>query len=149
MSLHSCSRCWLHLVWGTLKRERLISTEAANRISEFLYDYGRKQGIHMKVNYVNADHVHAVIDLQTNQSIESVMQLLKGASSHWINEQNLTNGKFTWGRGYAAFSVSESVLPQVVQYIINQKEHHHDRSFLEEYRQFLDKHGIAWQDEEI
>src|SRR5437773_477991 len=105
MSLHSYSRCWLHLVWATLKRERLISTEAAKQIAEFLYDYSCKRGIRMKVNYVNADHVHPIIDLPTNRSIESVMQLLKGASSHWINEQNLTNGKFTWGRGYAVFSV--------------------------------------------
>jgi REP element-mobilizing transposase RayT len=126
----------------------MISKPAATAISKFLHDYARQKGIHMKVNHVNAEHVHAVIDLQTDQSIESVMQLLKGASSHWINEQNLVPGKFTWGRGYAAFAVSESALSQVVRYVVNQEEHHRHKSFLEEYRQFLDKHGLKWNDAE-
>jgi REP element-mobilizing transposase RayT len=103
----------------------------------------------MKINHVNADQVHAIVDLSTSQSIESVMHLLKGASSHWINEQNLINGKFTWGRGYAAFSVSESALSHVVEYIANQDEHHRHKSFSEEYCQFLDRHGITRQEEEL
>jgi REP element-mobilizing transposase RayT len=48
----------------------------------------------MKINYVNRDHVHALVDLPTNLSIEDAMQLLKGESSHWINENTLVPGKF-------------------------------------------------------
>ena len=62
----------------------------------------------MKVNFMNADHVHALDDLPTALSIEKLMQLLKGSSSHWINSNNVTTGKFAWSRGYGAFSVSES-----------------------------------------
>jgi len=78
----------------------------------------------MKINYVNADHVHSLIDLPTAFSIEKLMQLLKGSSSHWINSNNVISGKFAWGRGYGAFSVSESNVNQVARYIANQKEHH-------------------------
>lgn len=59
----------------------------------------------MKVNYVNLEHVHAIIDLPTNYSIERVFKLFKGESSFWINDNKLLKRKFYWGRGYAAFSV--------------------------------------------
>ena len=62
----------------------------------------------MKSNYVNPDHAHAVIDLPARYSIEEVLKLLKGASSHWIDANRIVAGKFTWGRGYGVFSVSHS-----------------------------------------
>ncbi len=97
----------------------------------------------MKKNYINADHVHALIDLPTHLSIEDLFQLLKGRSSNWINAENLTPGKFAWGRGYAAFSVSHSNLEKVVEYISNQAEHHRVKSFTEEYEEFIRKHGLV------
>src|SRR5256885_8293229 len=81
---------------------------AAAKVSGFLADYSKKNGIYMKINFVNTEHVHALIDLPTHLSIEQAVKLLKGASSHWINEQDLLTGKFAWGRGYGAFSVSQS-----------------------------------------
>jgi putative transposase len=102
----------------------------------------------MKINYVNTDHVHALIDLPTAFSIEKLVQFLKGSSSHWINSNNLITGKFAWGRGYGAFSISESNLDQVVRYISNQKEHHRVRAFAEELQDFVDRHGLRWMDEE-
>ncbi len=87
MSLHSYSRCWLHLVWGTLGRDR----------SHYLSEYAEAKRIYMKINHVNADHVHALIDLPTGMSIEEVVQLLKGSSSDWINTNDVIAGKFAWG----------------------------------------------------
>jgi REP element-mobilizing transposase RayT len=73
---------------------------------------------------VNADRVHALVDLPTAFSVEKLMQLLKGSSSHWVNSNNIITGKFAWGRGYEAFSVSESNVDQVAAYIARQEEHH-------------------------
>ena len=70
MSLHSYSRCWLHLTWATLRRERMLPKRVGVKVSSFLYDYSREKGIFMKSNYVNPDHAHAVIDLPTKYSIE-------------------------------------------------------------------------------
>ena len=94
----------------------------------------------MKINYVNSDHVHAIISLPTNYTIENVLKLLKGNSSYWINKK--IGSKFSWARGYAAFSVSESVLSKVENYIKNQEEHHKKTSFAEEYGLFLKKYNI-------
>lgn len=102
----------------------------------------------MKINYVNADHVHALIDLPTALSIEELTQLLKGSSSHWINSNDIITRKFAWGRGYGAFSVSESNLNQVAAYIARQEEHHRVGAFAEELKEFIDRHGLRWKDEE-
>ncbi len=144
MSPHSYTRVWLHLIWGTLNREKsLLSREARKRLSRYLYDYAAEKEIYMKINYVNPDHVHALIDLPTSYSMENIFQLLKGSSSTWVNRSDLLPGKFSWGRGYGAFSASHSNISEVAAYIANQEEHHRKKSFTEEYEQFLKAHGVA------
>ena len=120
----------------------------AAKVSGFLTDYATKNGIYMKINFVNTEHVHALIDLPTNMTIEQVVKLLKGASSHWINEQDLIAGKFAWGRGYGVFSVSQSGVEEVCAYIAGQAEHHRTKSFAEEYKRFVKVYGLEWRDEE-
>ncbi len=148
MSTHSYSRCWLHLIWETLRREPMLDKRAAALASANLSDYSHQKGIYMKINYFNADHTHALIDLPTNLTIEQVIQLLKGSSSHWINQNHLVKGRFAWGRGYGAFSVSHSEVSRVANYIARQEEHHLKRSFAEEYEIFVERHGLEWRDEE-
>jgi len=142
MSLHSYSRCWLHLIWGTLNREKLLNKSAATQVSRHLNACAKAKNFYMKTNHVNPDHVHALVDLPTSLSIEQLVQLLKGSSSHWINESNLLVGKFAWARGYGAFSVSESNVDHVVAYIAAQEEHHRVRSFAEEFKEFATRHGL-------
>jgi putative transposase len=101
----------------------------------------------MKINYVNPEYVHSLIDLPTNKTIEEVVQLFKGASSHWINEEKLLRGRFAWGRGYGAFSVSHSDVDRVAAYIAGQQGHHRKKSFSEEFELFVKKYGLEWRDE--
>jgi putative transposase len=147
VSVHSYSRCWIHLIWGTLNHEKLLNKEAAARLSRYLTEYADTKSVYMKTNYVNADHVHALVDLPTGVSIEELIQLLKGSSSHWINANNILPGKFARGRGYGAFSVSESNVAQVAAYISGQEEHHRVRTFADELREFIERHGLHWQSE--
>ena len=147
MSSHSYSRCWLHLVWTTLDREAMLTKPAAVRGSRFLAEYSVEKGIYMKINYFNPEHVHALIDLPTNKKIEEVTQLFKGSSSHWINENRLLRGRFSWGRGYGAFSVSHSDVGRVAAYIAEQEEHHRKKSFGEEFELFVRKYGLEWHND--
>lgn len=117
-------------------------------MSRFLNDYAGEKNIYMKINYVNADHVHALVDLPTTLSIQDAIQLFKGSSSHWINSSDLINHKFAWGRGHGAFSVSESKVNLVSNYIANQAEHHRIRTFADELKEFIDKHGLKWRADE-
>ena len=125
MSVHSYSRCWIHLIWGTPNRERVLNKKAAAELSRYLDEYAGQQGVYMKINFVNPDHVHGL-------SIEKVVQLLKGSSSHWVNSNNIITGRFAWGRGYGAFSASHSSVESVARYIAEQEEHHRVRTFTED-----------------
>lgn len=101
----------------------------------------------MIINYVNAEHVHALIDLPTKYSIEETIKLFKGASSHWINQNRIVPARFSWGRGYGAFSVSHSNVNEVAKYIANQEEHHLRKTFAEEYEKFVRVYGFIWRDD--
>ena len=142
MSLHSYTKIWIHIIWETLDREKLLFDKTAKNVSEFLFNYSKEKNIFMKINYVNPEHTHALIDLPTNITIEDCVKLFKGASSHYINQNRLVRTKFSWGRGYAAFSVSESQIDKVIDYIKNQKEHHRIKTYAEEYEEFLAKYKI-------
>jgi putative transposase len=144
MSLHSYSKVWLHLIWSTHNKEKVLLKDVRKQVSNFLYTYAEEREIYMKTNYVNAEHVHALVDLPTTLSIDECLKLLKGSSSHYINDNRLVNNKFRWARGYGAFSVSESQLKKVVDYINNQEEHHRTKSFTEEYELFMKKYGIKY-----
>jgi hypothetical protein len=74
----------------------MLGKRAAAKASAFLNEYSINKGIYMKINYFNADHTHALIDLRTRYSIEEVIQLFKGGSSYWINHNQMIRGKFAW-----------------------------------------------------
>jgi len=126
----------------------MLDKRAAAKASTFLTDYSKQKGIYMKINYFNADHSHASIDLPTRYSIEEVFKLLKGGSSYWINHNGLIKGRFAWGVGYGAFSVSHSDVGRVAGYIANQEEHHRKRTYTEEYAMFVKRYGLEWRSEE-
>jgi len=92
------------------------------------------------------DHVHMLIGFHTTQSIADCMQDVKAYSSKWINDHRLTSSKFEWQPGYGAFSYSKSQIPDLINYIKNQKEHHKKRTFIKEYTLFLKKFEIDFEE---
>jgi len=141
MSVRSYTKVWLHIIWGTHNREKsLTNKDFRKQLSEYLYKYSNEKNIYMKANFVNADHVHLLIDLPADKTIADVLHLYKGSSSHWINKQ--VKFKFAWAKGYAVFSISESIINKVVKYINEQEEHHRVKSFSEEYDDFLEKYNL-------
>jgi REP element-mobilizing transposase RayT len=88
------------------------------------------------------DHIHCLFLLNPQKSIIEITKQIKGASSHAINQANISVEKFAWQTGYAAYSVSESALDKVFEYIKNQKQHHYKRSFQQEYEEFIRLHQL-------
>ncbi len=89
-----------------------------------------------------SDHLHLFVGLKPKQSIPKMMELVKGDSSEFVNKQQLTQRKFYWQDGYGAFSNSHSQIDSVVNYILNQKEHHQKKAFREECLQMLRSYEI-------
>jgi len=92
-----------------------------------------------------SDHVHAQILLPVSRSISEMVRLIKANSSKWLREEHRKQ-KFGWQRGYAVFSVSESLEGRVREYINGQEKHHRKVGFQEEYIKFLQKHGVAYDE---
>jgi len=111
-----------------------------------VYQYMREQfiesGCPVRIISGMPDHVHCLFLLNPQKSIAEIIKQIKGSTSHFINEQNLIEGKFSWQTGYAAYSVSESAVEKVFEYIKNQKSHHAKMTFLQEYNDFLKLYGF-------
>jgi len=95
------------------------------------------------------DHLHLFVGLSPKQSISEMLQLIKDDSSEWINKEKFTARKFQWQEGFAAFSYSKSQVNDVVRYIENQQEHHKKITFIEEYKQMLERFEIEYNERYI
>lgn len=95
------------------------------------------------------DHLHLLIGMRPMQSLSTLIQDIKRDSSIWVNESKFTKGKFSWQEGYGAFSYSRSHLQNVINYIENQKLHHKRVTFVEEYKQLLEKFEIPYDSKYI
>ncbi len=93
-----------------------------------------------------ADHIHVVTTLPRTLSQAAMVETLKKTSSKWIKQLDSKYRQFYWQRGYSAFSVSPSQLNAVLEYVESQEEHHRTRSFQEEYRDFLRKYGVEFDE---
>ena len=135
-------KVWLHFVWSTKDRHPYLTDEIRDKVLEHIRWNAREKGIH--IDFINGwlEHVHCLISLGTDQTLEKIMQLIKGESSFWINKNQLTKSKFAWQDEYFVVSVNESTLPSVRKYIANQKEHHQKVSFDDEFENFFKRAGF-------
>ena len=135
-------RIWVHLVFSTKNREPYLnSTELRKNVFLHIKQNADEKEIWLdNINGYN-DHIHCLVSLGKEQSISKVAQLIKGESSHWINENKLTTSKFLWQDDYWAVGVSESHLDSIRQYIQDQENHHKKMSFNDEIELFMNKYG--------
>lgn len=135
-------KVWIHLVWSTKNRIPFLTHEIRPTIFQHIRENAKGKGIFL--DFINGylEHVHCLISLGSEQTISEIVKLIKGESSHWINQNRLTKTKFGWQNDYFCVGVSESVLQRTRDYIRNQEHHHSRRSFDEEFDLMLKKYGF-------
>ncbi|MFY0481337.1 IS200/IS605 family transposase [Flavobacterium sp. PLA-1-15] len=136
-------KVYIHFVWSTKNRIPFLETpEIRKEMWKHIKENGEKKGIF--IDFVNGynDHCHCLVSLGNEQTISKVVQLIKGESAFWFNNQKLILDKFEWQNEYFAVSVSESVIEKVRNYIKNQELHHKTKSFQDEYQELIDKFGF-------
>ena len=134
-------KIYIHLVWSTKNRYPFLKTkEIRQMLWQHIKQNAQDKGIF--IDFINGyeDHCHCLISLTGDQSIQKIVQLIKGESSYWVNKQNLCPEKFEWQDEYFAVSVSESIIDKVREYIKNQEEHHSKKTFKQEYDEFVFKY---------
>jgi REP element-mobilizing transposase RayT len=112
------------------------------KLYQHLLDNAKEKDIVIDTLGIQNEHIHMLIHLRSDQKIDDIVKLLKGESSHWINAENLIRPKFSWKRGYGAFSVSSSHVKAVGEYIQNQEDHHKKKTYEEEMISILRKYGF-------
>ncbi len=142
MAIHSKVRIFVHLIWGTFEHRKVLSKGLRVKIFHHLVERANELEITINKMNVQPDHVHILLDLPSDKTMAQVARYFKGECSKWINDNNLILGKFNWQRGYGAYSVSRSALERVAKYIEGQDEHHQEKSFSEEYREWAERYGV-------
>lgn len=135
-----------HMVFSTKNRERWITSDIEERIWSYLGGIAKENKVHpIQIGGIE-DHVHLLLGAPASLALSKIAQLIKGGSSAWIHDTFPNMKGFAWQDGYGVFSVSKSNIPEVVEYIRGQREHHRTRTFQEEYIAFLKRHEIQYDE---
>jgi putative transposase len=136
-------KIWVHVVFATKNREPFLHQGIRYDVFKHIMKNCKEKEIFLQVINGYTDHAHCLISLGKDQCISKLVQLIKGESSFWINQNNLTPEKFSWQDDYYAVSVSESQVKKVIDYIKNQEAHHSKKSLNDEIEELMTKY--SWQ----
>jgi putative transposase len=135
-----------HIIFSTKDREPLIQESFRDELEKYIAGIVRNDGgILLRIGGM-PDHLHLIAKFKPDRSVAEMVRLIKANSSKWVNECHGEPGRFAWQSGYGAFSVSLSQFDALQAYVANQHEHHRTRTFQDEYRDFLNKHGIEYDE---
>jgi putative transposase len=137
----------LHIVFSTKNRRPFLrTTELRGAMTGYLIGILAKLDCSSICTGVVEDHVHILCNLSRTITIAKLLEEVKRSSSRHIKEEGRNLEEFAWQNGYAAFSVSQSRIGQVKEYVANQEEHHRKMSFEDELRLLLQRHGIEFDE---
>lgn len=143
------SQIHLQFVFSPKYRASLIAPEWETELYKYISGITARNKHKMLAINGMPDHIHFIVGFGTIQSVAAFMQDVKADSSQWINNNEFCASRFEWQSGYGVFSYSKSQVPNVVRYIQNQKEHHKKTSFLDEYKLFLEKFEVDFDERYI
>jgi len=143
------TQLYIHCVFAVKYRNALISRTWEERLHQYITGILQNNGHKLLAINSMPDHLHLFVGLNPQQSISDMMRLVKGDSSEFINKERFTGSKFYWQEGYGAFSNSRSQIDSVVKYIMNQKQHHSQKTFKEEYLDILKDYAVEYDEKYI
>ena len=137
---------YVHLVFSTKYRQPLITATVEDELYAYLGGTCKSLECHpIKVGGYR-DHVHILCMLSKKIALMKLLEEVKSHSSKWIKTKEKGLENFYWQNGYGAFSVNPAEIDVVIKYIANQKEHHRKKTFQDEYRAFLKKYKVEYDE---
>jgi putative transposase len=141
------TQLYAQIIFSPQGRYNLIT----NRIKIPVYKYitGIIKNKNQKLMIINGmpDHIHIFLGFLPDIALSDLVRDIKSNTAKYINDQKMVLGKFSWQRGFGAFTYSKSQVPDVINYIQNQENHHKRKSFKDEYLDILKKFGIEHRGE--
>jgi putative transposase len=142
----SLSLVIIHVIFSTKERRPFLVSDNRPKLHAYMATVARNSDCEAYCVGGVADHVHLAIRLSRTISIAKLVETLKTASSKWLKVQSPDLAAFSWQRGYGCFSVAPSDLKAIKDYIDSQEEHHKNRTFQDEFRMFLNKYGVDYDE---
>ena len=140
---------YIHIVFSTKNRQPFIDKSIKSELHAYLGGICKEVGCPVITTGGVEDHVHILCMLSKRISLSELVRTIKANSSKWMKTQGAQYANFYWQRGYGGFSVNPLKAEVVKKYIENQKEHHKNRTFKEEYHLFLKKYEIAYDEQYV
>jgi len=140
------TRLYAHLVFSTKSRRPFIDEEIRPRVHGYLATAIRSLDSRYVVVGGVADHVHILFDIGKMHAPVEFVEQVKRESSKFVKTLGPRYRSFYWQRGYGMFSVSPTLLEEAERYVRSQEEHHHKKTFQEEFREFLKRYGIEYDE---
>lgn len=134
----------VHCVFSTKERLNSIGDEICPELWSYIGGIARSNRMKALAVGGTANHVHVLLSVPATMPLAKAMQLIKGGSSKWLHEK--TGSRFQWQESYGAFTVSVSHMKRTIDYINSQAEHHAQRNYEDEFREFLRRHGITYDE---
>lgn len=141
------SQIYIQIVFAVQNREAMIHSSWEEELYKYISGIVKNKDQKMLAINGVPDHIHFLIGMKPSCCLSDLVREVKKSSNEFITEKKFSKFKFNWQEGYGAFSYSHSNLDNVIQYIMNQKEHHKKKTFREEYLEFLKKFEIEFKDE--
>jgi putative transposase len=141
------SQMYVQLVFAVKYRQSLISSEHRVEIEKYITGMITNKGQKLLAIYAMPDHIHILINYKPDINLSELVKVIKVESTKFINENKLSHKKFKWQEGFGAFTYSIREFGRVIDYIMNQEEHHKKRSFREEYLITLMDFNVEYKDQ--
>ena len=142
----SLARVLVHIIFSTKNRQRFILPAIEHELFAYMATVLRECGCPALIINGTQDHVHILCSLSRTTAICDLVEEVKKRSSKWAKTKGADFTGFTWQAGYGVFSIGESGAERVRRYIERQKEHHRQNSFQDEYRDFLVRYGVEFDE---
>ena len=141
------SQIYIQTVFAVQNRECMIQSSWEAELYKYISGIVRNKEQKMLAINGMPDHIHFFIGMKPSCCLSDLVREIKKSSNDFIRDKKFLKYKFNWQEGYGAFSYSHSQIDSVINYIMNQKEHHKKQTFREEYLDFLKKFEIEFKDD--
>ena len=139
------TQLYAQIIFSPRGRQNLIHNSIKNDIYKHIVGIIKKKNQKPMIINGMPDHVHIFLGFSPDIAISDLIRDIKSNSTNFINDKKLIQGKFSWQRGFGAFTYSKSQVPMVVEYIKNQEDHHRIKTFKEEYLELLEKYSVEYK----
>jgi REP element-mobilizing transposase RayT len=139
----------IHVVVGTYRQKNFLTADIRVQLQSYLSAVSKSKGMKLIALGGAENHIHFLLALPSKLSVESAILPLKQSSTIWLRQNFEALRSFSWSIGFAAFSISRSQLDSTLLYIQNQEQYHWMKSFLEEYKEFLNYHHLPFNEAQL